>query len=268
MVLFRAGKPDSWITFVSEPPHAAMITGRFALQREYVRVAGFNTTGPGIRDGMDVTASNTVIQGNEFHDIHKFEPSSDGGSGLTVFTDDYEPLENVIVDGNHVYDIGLSVGDNELVQGIYISVPCKECAVVNNLVHQVADFGIHSYHRPRDWLVANNTVFNNGRGILADPDFTVINNISFDHQRSNYDIRGPAAISHNLSFGRGSAKLTGVTVADPRFVNYQADGSGDYHLTAGSPGIDCGTAEKAPTHDIDGRTRPQGKGYDIGVYEQ
>ncbi|MFE0020894.1 DUF1565 domain-containing protein [Amycolatopsis sp. NPDC059021] len=268
VVLAKAGKPGSWITFLSEVRHAAVLSGRFAVQREYVRVAGFDITGPHIRDGMDVTASNTVIQDNEFHDIHKFEPNSDGGSGLTVFTDDYEPLENVVVDGNHVYDIGLSVGDNQLVQGIYISVPCRGCAVVNNLVHQVADFGIHSYHRPRYWLVANNTVFNNGRGILTGPDFTVLNNISFGNQASNYDVRGTATMSHNLSFGSGSARLPGVVVADPRFVNYRADGSGDYHLAMGSPGIDGGTAAGAPRHDIDGRRRPQGRGYDIGAYEQ
>jgi hypothetical protein len=49
---------------------------------------------------------------------------------------------------------------------------------------------------------------------------------------------------------------------DPLFV-----GNGDYHLQAGSPCIDAGTAEGAPTSDIDGDSRPQGAGYDIGSDE-
>lgn len=52
--------------------------------------------------------------------------------------------------------------------------------------------------------------------------------------------------------------------ADPLFVN-AADR--DYHLTAYSPAIDAGTAEGAPVVDLDGVSRPQGEGYDIGSYE-
>jgi parallel beta-helix repeat protein len=50
--------------------------------------------------------------------------------------------------------------------------------------------------------------------------------------------------------------------ADPLFV-----GNGDYHLKAGSPCINKGTSEGAPSNDIDGDTRPQGNGYDIGADE-
>jgi pectate lyase-like protein/parallel beta helix pectate lyase-like protein len=264
----EAGTADAWIRYVSDARHGATITGLISLRSEYTSVEGFEITGPELRDGMDVTASNTLVRGNVFHDIHKFEPNDNGGSGLTVFTEDYVPLDNVVVAENHVYDIGLSVGDNELVQGIYISIPCEGCHVVNNLVHQIADFGIHAYHDPRHWLVANNTVFRCGRGILTGPDFTVINNISADNLRDDFDVRGDARISNNLSFGDGSAEQPGVTVADPEFVDYQQDGSGDYHLAPTSPGLDAGTADSAPAADIDGTARPQGGGVDIGVYEQ
>jgi len=49
---------------------------------------------------------------------------------------------------------------------------------------------------------------------------------------------------------------------DPKFV-----GSGDYHLQAGSPCIDAGTSDGAPTEDLEGNTRPQRSGYDMGAYE-
>ena len=55
---------------------------------------------------------------------------------------------------------------------------------------------------------------------------------------------------------------TGNINADPLFV-----GNGDYHLKTGSPCIDSGTNVGAPTSDIDGDSRPQGAGYDMGSDE-
>jgi hypothetical protein len=57
----------------------------------------------------------------------------------------------------------------------------------------------------------------------------------------------------------GSHSLTG----NPAFVNSAAD---DYHLTAASAVIDAGV-NAGVTTDLDGVTRPQGAGYDIGAYE-
>jgi hypothetical protein len=53
------------------------------------------------------------------------------------------------------------------------------------------------------------------------------------------------------------------------FVNWNADGSGDYHQKAGSPTIDAGTSSSpgAPKVDFDGKPRPQGQSQDIGAYE-
>ena len=59
--------------------------------------------------------------------------------------------------------------------------------------------------------------------------------------------------------------------ANAGFVNYQANGTGNYHLTAGSPCINAGTSQGAAATDMDGVPRPQvrstGNGYDIGPYE-
>ncbi len=52
-----------------------------------------------------------------------------------------------------------------------------------------------------------------------------------------------------------------MDVSDPSPVNW------DLHLQSSSPCIDTGTSKGAPNHDIDGDSRPQGAGYDMGADE-
>ena len=52
--------------------------------------------------------------------------------------------------------------------------------------------------------------------------------------------------------------------SNPLFVD---GASGDYHLQPESLCIDNGTATDAPPVDFDGNARPQGNGYDIGIFE-
>jgi hypothetical protein len=66
---------------------------------------------------------------------------------------------------------------------------------------------------------------------------------------------------------RQVGSTTGTITADPQFVNYQANGTGDYRLKSTSPAIDKGTATSAPTTDIDCYARPRGAAHDIGAYE-
>ena len=58
----------------------------------------------------------------------------------------------------------------------------------------------------------------------------------------------------------------GTIVADPRFVNFKIDGSGDYHLAAGSPAIGTGTSTGEPTNDLDGFSRTIVTAVDLGPY--
>lgn len=68
----------------------------------------------------------------------------------------------------------------------------------------------------------------------------------------------------HLSTGTQSGSIAGI---NPQFVNYQPDGSGNYHLQASSPAVDKGTSTDAPPYDFDNYPRPYGAAYDIGPYE-
>ncbi|MHC4310681.1 MAG: PKD domain-containing protein, partial [Planctomycetota bacterium] len=66
-------------------------------------------------------------------------------------------------------------------------------------------------------------------------------------------------------------EVTGSTIihSDPRFVDVSDSSplNWDLHLRPSSPCIDTGTSNGAPDHDIDGDSRPQGAGYDMGADE-
>jgi parallel beta-helix repeat protein len=98
--------------------------------------------------------------------------------------------------------------------------------------------------------VYNNTLYGNSVGITVHSGVTVRNNIAY---RNGKDIEhsGNSVVSDNLT-------------TDPRFVNPDAM---NFRLQAGSPAVDKGAAIAEVPRDLDGVSRPQGAGYDIGAFE-
>jgi hypothetical protein len=115
-----------------------------------------------------------------------------------------------------------------------------------------------------DMFVVNNMILNNpastwgaGQAIvesgLTGTDNKYVNNLIWKNKQGIVLQNGVIAV--------------GTIAADPLLINYQADGSGNYHLSPSSPAIAAGTLMGAPPIDFDGRIRPTTTPPDIGPYQ-
>lgn len=90
----------------------------------------------------------------------------------------------------------------------------------------------------------------------------------------------PDQVRFSIISMSGFSGVNGNISADPKFVNpnFANPGEGDFHLQPGSPAIDAGTSNGAPSTDLEGRPRHDdpstpntGEGavryYDIGAFE-
>ncbi|HEY4383981.1 MAG TPA: choice-of-anchor Q domain-containing protein, partial [Ktedonobacteraceae bacterium] len=184
----------------------------------------------------------------------------------------------------------------QYVHGIYHSTARGH--IQNNISYDNAGCGINLWHAATDTVVTNNLSFGNEEhgisigtntantnGVEGDH-FLVANNISIDNAllgiRERIGVGSHDQYVDNIVYGNGKAPFGDEgyswpssagsndinTMTQPvQFVNFQADGSGDYHLTATSSGIDAGTTQGAPSTDFEGTPRPEGSGIDIGPYE-
>lgn len=172
------------------------------------------------------------------------------------------------IQGAHAPGIqGASFYNNRIFQGhwgILFEDGAKNVNIYNNLIAGCSSDGINSQYNEQD-----NATY---------PDTFTINLVA----RNNI-IRGCATgifmaagqtnptFSNNSFFGNtanySGASGTNDITTDQLLVNYQVNGTGDYHLTSTSPCISAALSTGAPTTDFDGLARPQGAGYDIGPYE-
>jgi hypothetical protein len=301
----NSGTPTAVIRYVSDTRWGAAITptdmgpgtwtGSYGWRDtgSYVDIEGFYlhpASGGGMTVGIVVTgsASQVRVLNNKLHTIAKkgMGKGGSGGPGRGGIGPGGIVVEgrtsNVDIVGNVVYDVGEA--GNQLTHGIYHSSTGN---IVNNVTGNNSGYGIHLWHTPHDINIFNNSSFNNGEGgiivgagehpasnarncIVANniiygnrggggilelgivSDNRYVNNLSFDN-------------SHNNALRLKSGAESGTIVGDPKFVNYKADGTGDYHLQPGSPAIDAADPRYTPPTDAEGK--PRSGPPDIGAYE-
>lgn len=253
----RSGTASARIKFVSDVKWAAkiVVTGSGIAWRSkgnYVDIEGFDISGTG-RHGIVADGANLTIANNFVHDL-TVSGGCTGSGGAAIDTNG--GIGNVLIKNNVIRNIGASmIGRCSTVQGIYIANPNN--IVVNNIVSGVAAAGIQQWHGATASTIVNNTIFGCKIGILigggdADmlPDGSSDNYVSRNLVYDNiaYGIVEGGKVGRNnqyignLIYASGTnlrvrGFVSGTIYTDPQFVNYQADGTGDYRLKDTSPAV-------------------------------
>jgi parallel beta-helix repeat protein len=262
--------------FANNAPNA-VITGNTVTG-----TVGTNTIGHGIYitgDTDNAVVANNVIHDNGYIGIHI------NGSGGTVGV-----LTGALIKNNLIYNNGQN-GINA--DGLQTST------IVDNLIYGYQSYGIvlfqgDSLDGSKNNIIVNNTIVGTATGSGAALRIengatgnTVLNNVllgkdgnalrisndSMPGLVSDYNAVSNSYQSEDTGSTESLAQWQSATGQDKHSFTSTAaalfnnPNSNDYHLKAGSPAIDVGTATDAPATDLDGNPRPQGNGYDIGSYE-
>lgn len=225
--------------------------------------------------GIGGAGTGSIVQNCLVHHVfYNGTASSHGGAG--VLMDSWYGASNMHAWNNVCHHNGPPTGGALWYHGVYHT---GTGSIKGNLCYKNAGGGIQGWHDDNHVDILNNTVFSNGYGIITGGGDFVIGSGPCDYMnvRNNivvynavgFDEEGYCGThniyDHNLVYGNGvaadhhfstgAAVLLNSIVADPMFVNWQADGSGNYHLAAGSPaaragsdGLSVGAFQSVPGH--------------------
>jgi hypothetical protein len=110
----------------------------------------------------------------------------------------------------------------------------------------------------------NNTVIKNPVNVSEKLPYISIENHDNGTLSSGNIVRNNLASSYYQLYGCVADHNITITDYDSSFVDYI---NYNFHLKPGSPAIDQGIPDNAPSVDIEGNSRPYGNGYDVGAYE-
>jgi hypothetical protein len=282
-----AGHP---VTYISAVKYGAKIIGtgtgiHWTDNGDYTDISGFDVSGSG-RLGIYTTGDHVTVHHCYVHDIMLTGGvTGDGGAGIQMF--------GAFSTAHHNKVVRIAAGVSSVtVQGIYLLGASANA--YDNIVGDISAYGIHQWHGGTTSTFDSNTVFNcGGGGILIGAGDSgmlaggsqhnfITNNIvancpGYGVREYSYTGTGTSynTYRNNITYNNAGGNVmtaTGDVIADlftanPLFVNYQADGTGDYHLQAISPAIGAGNATYSPATDFDDIARPQGGTPDIGALE-
>ena len=297
LVVERSGTAEAPITFRSEHRWGAVLDGKgsrtpygwtFGQNAAYIVVEGFEIKEFKWGGFWNDYAHHVTMRRNHIHHIGNVDSDINIEKAGMCGGWDGERARYLVYDGNVFHDIGRT-GPAQKHRfhdhGIYTCG--KHIVITNNLFYDCnCGWGIQvaGYKTVEDMVISNN-IFAFGRPtghiILWQPchNITIQNNIFYKPTSANAinflskDLQG-ITIRNNLTFGcglkddddKGVSKVVGNIVGkDPMFVDAAKR---DFRLKPESPTVDAGIADLAPVADVDGKSRPQGKGVDIGPYER
>ncbi len=254
---------------------------RIVIRRNYLKNVNF---------GISVSGPHALVEHNVVENF-----AGDGLRGLGDYGVFQYNLVKNCYDVNQNHDDGFqswTVGPEGVGSGQVKGVVLRGNVIINyedpNQPHRGALQGIGCFDGMFvDWVVENNVVIvdhYHGITLGGAVGCRIVNNTVVDPRAGR---PGPAAVRigphkkgtlsrqcvvrNNLASAldvRGEEMIVdhNVIVDEPaRFFRNLA--VADLHLLRGCPAIDVGTAEFAPSTDIEGTARPQGAQVDVGAYE-
>ncbi|MGE5411342.1 MAG: choice-of-anchor Q domain-containing protein [Clostridiales bacterium] len=231
--------------------------------------------------GIRFFGNGNVIRKNYIHDILLSDPEN-GNSPHIDAVQTWGPATNTIIEQN-------TMSMNEPTLNKQISMVTAQATPVNNIIFRnnvcystyrgINIDGVDNNSNPVS--ISYITIENNTFDVLVDntiefhncPNLTVYNNIFYNTAEIYLDATTSSsglAIGYNNYYNTSGTMTAGTHYTgdmfqtNPMFVNPT---NRDYHLLSTSPVIDKGKAVSTVTNDMDGTTRPQGSGYDMGAYE-
>ena len=209
-----------------------------------------------------------VIRGNYFHGTLASEIGSAHVDGFQTWDYNGEVAQRIRIEGNRVVDFYHQGFMGEAT----INGNSFDIVICNNIFRNAAAWGVCAARRLRDVKIFNNLfmdINSNGVGINENSTGEIRNNIFYNV--TGWDSGTPASFgSKNIwyrpgfTFGANSRFTGDLLNVNPLLVSVAAS---DFHLQSNSPAIDAGAATTYVTNDLAGSARPQGAGWDIGVYE-
>jgi len=217
-------------------------------------------------DYLRFFGDNHIIRGNYFHGTNFNEVGSAHVDCFQIFDNNGEWAHNILVEGNICHDFHQGfMGSANYYHNI------DHITFRNNVFAHGGAWGICVENIPYV-TVENNTfydIYYHGVGFRDDSHHNVVVNNIFSNMETSYWASDGASLSgdNNIIYQSqdpgqpGPNDLIGV---NPLFVDPV---NNDFHLQENSPAIDAGQSRSEVTHDLEGKPRPQGNGYDIGAYE-
>jgi len=237
---------------MSAPGERATILGIFyvADSANDVVVSGLVLNGKNstATPSVQINGDRVVLRGNEITNEHTAICVILGGAW-----DRYGRARDAVVDGNRIHDCGRLPATN-YDHGIYVD-GADNARIVNNLIYDNADWGVHLYPNALNTLVERNVIDGNGKGIIfaGDSGLSSNGNVVRYNVISNSTIRynaeswwgGPVGSGNlldqnclwngkmgNIDASGGGFTVGQNTIADPLYVDRAAK---DFRLRSGSP---------------------------------
>jgi len=230
-----------------------------------------NTIDGWANDGMRIKGPNTTVRDNTITNVYDtngvYQIHSDA-----IQIPNYDYASNMTIVRNYIHaktdpnrtPFGTWVGGT---QGMFFSAGTLSGLIANNVI--AVTNPVHGITLGKgaatleDLTVINNTVlrpYNYGdwpdiyiQAVGGTRDNVVIRNNIADNLPAS---GGGVTVDHNFDISSYNP--------NDEFVDYA---NGDIHLAAVSNFIDAGSSLEAPAEDLDGNSRPQDQGYDVGAYE-